>query len=263
MRKSKFHIEKPTPSEIILHALAANADWHSGEELADRLGMSRAGVSKHIRHLREAGHSIESVTKRGYRLLVANDPVSREAVKLDLKTKTIGRREWISLEETSSTNTAAITWALNGARAGSLVTAARQTRGKGRKGDDWFSSPHSLQFSVVLRPKAVDEFELTQMALAAVKESILAETGIMVDIKQPNDLYYNGRKLCGVLVESGRRGEALDWVVLGIGVNVNVPAGEFPEKLREKNTSIYVISVIPVDKYVLLARALYLLEKSR
>jgi birA, biotin-[acetyl-CoA-carboxylase] ligase region len=260
MAKSKLQVQKTSPAEIILHELAADGDWHSGEDLAERLGMTRAGVSKHIRHLREEGHIIESVTKRGYRLLVKNDPVSRDSIQPYLKTKTVGRREWKSLDETSSTNTAAIALALDGAEAGSIVTAARQTRGKGRKGDDWFSSPHSLQFSVVLRPGKLDEHELTQTALAAVRQAILDVAGIQVDIKQPNDIHHEGKKLCGVLVESGRRGEALDWVVLGIGVNVNVPAADFPENLRERITSLYAVTGKAADKNRLLARILTLLE---
>lgn len=263
MAKCKPQVQKTSPTEIILHELAADADWHSGEDLADRLDMTRAGVSKHIRHLRDDGHIIESVTKRGYRLIVRNDPVSRELVEPFLKTRAIGRQEWKSLEETASTNTAAIALALDGAAAGSIVTAARQTRGKGRKGDDWFSSPHSLQFSVVLRPGTFDERDLIQAAMEAVRQAILDEAGIEVEIKQPNDLYYNDKKLCGVLVESGRRGEALDWVVLGIGVNVNVPADDFPENLRKRITSLYAITGKAVNKNHLLARVLNLLEKSQ
>ena len=251
----------PTP-ERILGFLSESPGWRSGEEMAERLGITRAAVAKQVAKLRIDGNVIESQTKRGYCLRVLREAADRYAVEPHLRTTFLGRTGWLDLRETVSTNTEAITWALAGAAAGAVVTAERQNGGKGRKGRNWFSSPHSLQFSVILRPQGVRETEasITTAALFAAAEAIRSMVGVEPVIKQPNDVMLDGRKVCGILTEAGSRAGEPDWVALGIGCNVNVVPGEFPEELRERMTSLYQLAGTQISKSRLFAEILNRLE---
>lgn len=256
--KCKPQSKKTSTGDSILSRLAAADSWLSGEFLAETLGVTRAAVAKHVSALRKSGHVIASVTNRGYRLLVQAEPISFSLVEPLLRTKVLGRTGWRSLAETTSTNTDAITWALSGAPEGSVVTAETQTMGKGRKGREWFSSPHALQFSVILRPEkeGLGEKAVTASALEALSEAVVRLASLEVRIKMPNDLYCDGRKLGGVLLESGRRAGEPDWLAVGIGCNVNVPPDAFPDSIRDKVASLYEISGKTVSRNVLLAHIL-------
>lgn len=236
--------------------------WISGEELAEALGISRAAVAKHVDALRKAGHVIQARTHKGYRLEVKAERIDRDRIAAGLRTRLFGRTGWRILDSTTSTNTEAITWALSGGPEGAVITAERQTDGKGRKGHDWFSSPRGLHFSIILPPdgRTIRARRVTDAALAAVAEALSEFSPVRPRIKKPNDLLLNGKKICGVLVESGMRGGDPDWLVLGIGCNVNVPAGEFPEGIRDKVTSLYLESGQTVSKNGLLASILNRLE---
>lgn len=262
-RKSKTPSEKTSPGMTVLALLEERDDWRSGEELAEILGVSRAAVAKHIAALRRDGHVIDSVTNRGYRLLVRHEPVDALLVEPYLKTRILGKNGWRCLEDTTSTNTEAITWALSEGGEGAVVTAERQSHGKGRKGRDWFSSPHGLHFSVILRPRSggADDGAVTHAALEAMRESVAALTGLQPRIKEPNDLYLGARKIGGVLVESGSRAGEPDWLAVGMGCNVNVLPEEFPDALRAKVTSLYEAGGKAISKNRLLGMILSGFEK--
>ena len=246
----------------IVDVLAGGDRWHSGEELARVFGVSRAAIGKHVAGLRKAGHIIEASTNKGYFLLVKYEPVDREIVHNHLRTRIIGKSGWRTLSETTSTNNDAIAWALADAPAGSIVTAEKQTHGKGRIGHEWFSSIHGLQFSIILRPKVIDEPALVKHMLSAISKAIEMRAAVRSTIKEPNDLLAGGKKIAGVLAESGRRGNEIDWLVLGAGCNVNVPLHAFPDGIREKSTSIHEASGRFTGKSLLLADILNGFEKS-
>lgn len=252
--KSKTPAKNSVSPAAVLALLREREGWRSGEEVAEMLGVSRAAVAKHIAALRREGHCIASATNRGYRLLVYYEPVDFALVKPFLKTRILGKKEWRSLDVTSSTNTDAITWALCGGEEGSVVTAERQSHGKGRKGDDWFSSPHGLQFSVILRSLSacLDERAIIHAALFAMQKSIGSLTRLPTRIKEPNDLYFEEKKIGGVLIESGTRAGEPDWLTVGIGCNVNVMQKDFPESIRDKVTSLYESTGAVVSKNRLL-----------
>lgn len=256
----------------ILRLLESAAGWQSGEELAQRLGVSRMSVAKHVAALRDAGHVIRARTRKGYFLEIQAEPVrSAEVAKhLNPRTKILGRREWREFGETGSTNNEAIAWALAGAAEGAVVAAERQTGGKGRKGRDWFSSPRGLAVSVVLRPGQPGGFSgitgesATRTALEAMRRAVAATANIGADTaeskkpggKEPNDLYVNGKKICGILAETGWRGDEPDWLVLGVGCNVSVLPEEFPEAIAGRVTSLYAETGRAVSKNRLLAEFL-------
>lgn len=137
-----------------------------------------------------------------------------------------------------------------GAPAGTVVVAARQTAGRGRMGRSFLSEEGGLYMSVLLRPEgaAADALQITARAAVAVALAVEKHTGVPVVIKWVNDIYQDGKKVCGILAEGQAHAGGMDFVVLGIGVNLQVPAGGFPEDLRDIAGALSV----PVDKDVIL-----------
>ena len=261
-----MHEKRPRTSsgraEHILLLLEESGDWYSGEKLSRHLGISRAAVAKQIAGLRLQGHVIQSVTGKGHKLLLRNDVLNAADVAGNLRTRRIGRAEWHFHSEVSSTSDEAIKLALSGAREGSVVVAEQQSQGRGRRGHAWFSAPHGLMFSVLLRP-AMPEVEpawLTSIGVLAVAEAIQAITGLRPVVKAPNDVYLGKRKVAGILAETGFRSGEPEWAVLGIGCNVNTLPEEFSPLLRNSATSLFVESGKTISRASLLAAILNEME---
>jgi BirA family biotin operon repressor/biotin-[acetyl-CoA-carboxylase] ligase len=166
-----------------------------------------------------------------------------------------------SFDTIDSTNNCAKALAGCWAEEGTLVLAESQTAGRGRLGRPWLSEPHeNLTFSVVLRPNLPAEGLnlLPLYAAAAVAEAIEQETGLKVECKWPNDLLINGKKAAGILLEGSLKENSLDYVILGIGINVNQTI--FPDDLAVKATSLRLASGKELDRIRLLRRVLETLE---
>lgn len=249
-------------AEHILRLLEEDGSWCSGEKLSALLGISRAAVAKQIAGLRLRGHAIQSVSGRGHRLLLKKENLDPAGMGKSLRTRHIGRGEWHVLAETTSSSDEAIRLALSGAASGSVVVAERQSRGRGRKGHLWFSAPHGLMFSVLLRPAmpAANLAWLTPLGVLAVAEALEERTDLSPTVKAPNDVLIGRRKVAGVLLETGMRGGEPDWAVLGIGCNVNTLPEEFPPALQQDITSIFAESGRAVSRAELLAAILNRLE---
>ena len=155
------------------------------------------------------------------------------------KTRVLGRKVHY-FSEVTSTNDVAKELAAKGVEEGTIVLAETQTRGKGRLGRKWLSPRGGIWFSVILRPKipARDSYQLTFMAAVAVAKAIRKMFEVNAGIKWPNDVLVNERKVCGILTETTIRGNAVDFAVIGIGVNANVDLTSFPEDLRTSVTSL-------------------------
>lgn len=236
--------------------------WCSGEAVSGRLGISRAAVGKHVAALRAEGHAIEAATRRGYRLLARRDAIDGGAVAARLHTEVLGKGEWHMLEETVSTNLEAARFAVEGAAEGTVVFAERQTLGRGRKRDDWISVPRGLQFSVILRPgsRYWDAGTLTGLGALAVARAVNNAAGIPAAFKPPNDVHVGGRKLAGILVETGYRVDEPEWAILGIGCNVNALSEDFPAEDRDRFTSVLLEAGRTVSRAALLQAVLEELE---
>ena len=144
--------------------------------------------------------------------------------------------ELVFYSETVSTNDEAVARARDGAGEGTMVLAENQTAGRGRRGAAWFADPDTaLLFSLVLKPggEVSTWTRMTSIAALALARTIEDATGLVPQIKWPNDIYINGRKAAGILVET-----AADALILGIGLNVNTPRSSFPDNLRETATSL-------------------------
>jgi BirA family biotin operon repressor/biotin-[acetyl-CoA-carboxylase] ligase len=242
---------KPAPRETILSLFSQTPDgFVSGELISAELGISRTAVWKHIRNLRQAGFRIEAVPSRGYQLLQSPDILMPEAIQAGLACRRIGSQVRC-FETTDSTNLQACRLGDEGSLEGLVVIADRQSSGKGRLGRHWESPGGvNLYASILLRPP-IPPYEaprLTFLSAVAVCRAITRCTGLHPTVKWPNDVLLNGAKVAGLLNEMSSETDRVHYVVLGIGVNLNMRQEQFPEDLRYPATSLALASGRPVSR---------------
>lgn len=220
--------------EKVINILIDNSDKYiSGEYISDILGLSRASVWKHIKALKTEGFDIESKAGHGYRLdHNKKKGLSSYEIKHQLKTSYMGQEVYY-FESIDSTNIYANTIA-NQAPEGAVVVSKKQTQGKGRSGKIWVSDyDQGIYFSTILKPSIPISRAsfLTQVAGAALATS-LEKLGVACQIKWPNDLVLNGRKIAGILTEMRAEIESISYIVVGIGVNIG------PKTFEESITTV-------------------------
>ena len=252
-----------TSEELVLAFLAEAADAYvSGEAISDKLGLTRAAVWKHVETLRAHGYRIDAVPARGYRLAGVPDRLTPLELRPLLGTHDLGSQIH-AFEELPSTSDRAKELAEEGAAHGEVVIAETQTAGRGRRGRTWVSPPRkNLYLSVVLRPELPPARapELTLVASIAVCDA-LRQAGVDAGIKWPNDVLAGGRKVAGILTELAAEPDQVQWVVLGIGVNLNARPDDFPPELRDEATSALVERGEPVPRALFAAALLAGLEE--
>lgn len=226
--------------EILSRLVAAGAGGLSGQELATWLGLSRTAVWKHIAALREEGYRIEAEPGSGYRLVNGDDLL----IPANLERQRLPRRfgaQYHYHPSLDSTNLAARRLAMANAPEGTVVAADQQLAGRGRLGRHWVSAAGlGLWFSVIVRP-SVPPHQLalvTLLTAVAAAEGIEEVAGTIVGIKWPNDLVIGGRKTAGILTEAGTELDRVDYIVIGIGINVLHRPEDFPPELRATATSL-------------------------
>jgi BirA family biotin operon repressor/biotin-[acetyl-CoA-carboxylase] ligase len=232
----------------------------SGESLSTQHGVSRTQVWKHVEVLRARGYTIDAAPGGGYRLAGIPDRLYPEEILAGLDTRWLAR-EIRFFESTDSTNRIAVDLAREGAAHGTAVVAEGQTSGRGRLGRSFFSPPHlNLYTSIVLRPRLTTATAPCWiLASAAAVADAVAETVAdpeSVEIKWPNDVLLRGRKTSGILMELGAEATRVTFLVLGIGVNLNVDREAFPVEFRDLATSLASHSGRRVDR-VAFAQRLY------
>ena len=228
----------------LLRALReAGNDAISGTELSHQLGLSRAAVWSRVEELRSLGYDIEASPHLGYRLIASPDLLHADDLMSRLgKTKIIGRDIRV-FRQTTSTNDVIDKFARDAVREGVVVFAEAQSGGRGRLGRKWLSPARKgLWFSVLLRPDLSPQqtTQLTVASATALRRAIQGSTGLVPEIKWPNDVLIGGKKVAGILTELHAELEQVKYVILGIGVNVNLNAGDFPPDLRRSATSLKV-----------------------
>ncbi len=236
----------------ILTALRAAGDGAvSGADLSQKLLVSRAAIWARIEDLRSLGYDIEASPHRGYRLLSAPDALHADDLLSRLgQTGVIGRDIQV-FEETTSTNDVIEKLARDGVKEGAVVFAESQTRGRGRLGRKWLSpAKGGLWFSVLLRPdlRPQEATRLTVASATALRRAIESQTGLKPDIKWPNDILIGGKKVAGILTELNAELDHIKYVILGIGVDVNINQGDFPAELRKLATSLKAELGKPVSR---------------
>jgi BirA family biotin operon repressor/biotin-[acetyl-CoA-carboxylase] ligase len=246
----------------VIDILRESSDFVSGEAISQTLGVSRNAVHKHINSLRKRGYRILGISRRGYKLEQEPSTLSMADVAELTQQSALGH-SFRHYDEIESTNAEAKSLALGGAPEGTVVIAERQSAGRGRLGRRWTSpAGKGLLFSVVLRPEMAmsDAHLLTLVTAVAVAEAIEAQTKIAVRIKWPNDLFIDDKKVGGILMEVAGEQDDVDWIVVGIGINVNTEFIELPVALRRTATSLQIVGGQHVDRSTLLAALLLSLE---
>ena len=235
----------------ILELFRSGDGFVSGAALSKLLGVSRTAVWKHVKGLRAGGYRIEAVPAKGYRLLSSPKLLNRLDIGAGLATRRIGS-SLVCLKETESTNAVAFRMAEEGAAEGTVVIADAQSAGKGRLGRLWLSPPGgNLYCSVVLRPPItpVAACQLTFLSVVAVARAIERCSPLTPQIKWPNDILISGKKVAGLLNEMNAETEKVNFVVLGIGVNLNMRLSQLGEGLlRHPATSLLEEGGVEVDR---------------
>ncbi len=213
----------------------------NGSKLAEELMVTRSSIWKAVKALQKDGYAIEAVTNKGYSLLSNNDILSAEGIAPFLR----GEASDFILDVrqcVTSTNIVAKELAAKGAKEGTVVAANEQTEGKGRLGRTFYSPASTgIYFSVILRPKLnmEDALLITTAAAVAVAKAIETIAKVKASIKWVNDIYVEGKKVCGILTEASINFESggLEYAVVGIGINIET--NHFPDGLNQTAGSVF------------------------
>jgi len=234
-------------------------EYISGQKLSDQLNVSRTAIWKHINELKNEGYQIEAHHKLGYMLVSEPDLLIYEEVSPYLTTNFIGKN-YIHKLVIDSTNNFAKEMASK-VPDGTVIIAEEQTAGRGRLGRSWISQKGcGIWMSIILKPniQPQEALNLTQVAAISVVKAIEEVFHVESKIKWPNDIILNNKKVCGILTEMSSEIDKINYVIIGIGVNVN--CDNFPEELKGKATSLYLETNSKVDRKKLTASILNNLE---
>ena len=213
---------------------AHNTEYLSGQDLSDVLHISRVAVWKHIKKIKALGYKIESKQKLGYRLVDDTEKLLPWEITTDLKTKIIGKRVHY-FEEIDSTQNFAQQIASHKKENGAIIIAEKQTTGRGRLDRKWTSPKGGITFSIIIHPK----FDVSSSTLVpilsavALSKSIKSVLGIETEVKWPNDITMNGKKVAGILVDASFQANSIDYLILGIGINFDIDAKKLEKRLSK------------------------------
>lgn len=208
----------------ILKKLRESSGYVSGQQLCEEFQVSRTAVWKVIGQLKEEGYQIEAVRNKGYRIIEIPDILSREEIESLLHAEWAGQKVYY-YQQIDSTNIRAKQLGEEGAPHGTLVVADNQNGGRGRRGRGWISpEQQNIYMSILLRPDFSPEQApmLTLVMAYSVVQGIMKYAGVKVQIKWPNDVVLNGKKICGILTEMSAEIDYINHVVIGVGINVNM-----------------------------------------
>ena len=219
-----------------------DSEYLSGQDLSDVLKISRVAVWKHIKKIKTLGYKIESKQKLGYRLVKDTEKLLPWEITTNLKTKVIGKRVHY-FEEIDSTQNFAQQIASDEKENGAIIIAEKQTSGRGRLNRKWTSPKGGISFSLIIHPKFdVSSSTLVPIASAvALSKSIKSVLGVKTEVKWPNDITMNGKKVAGMLVDASFQANNIDYLILGIGINFDIDAKKL-EKRLSKTPNFYGIN---------------------
>lgn len=242
--------------------LANREQYISGQKLSEELGCTRAAVWKQMEELRKDGYIFQAKARCGYKLVQVPNLLTKNEISPLLKTQQFGK-EIYCYERVDSTQVVANQLATEGAPEGTIVLADFQDAGRGRLGRKW-SSDHTkgIAMTLILRPQVPLQkiSELTLVIAVALVRAIERTTELKAEIKWPNDIYLHGKKLCGVLTELKGEADRLNYILVGMGINVNEVNEDFGEELSKVATSLKLEGKKEIQRAALLADLLYELE---
>ncbi len=234
----------------ILNFLRKKNDYISGDFISTTLGISRTAIWKYIHQLEHLGYDIEKLKGKGYKLVKTPDRLYTWEIERYLNTDFIGKKI-IYKEKVDSTNSSAFKLALDGASEGTCVLADTQNAGRGRLNRIWFSPPgKNLYLSIILKPPVhpSNVYPVTFLSSLAVYDTIKTVTGIEPTLKWPNDLLINGKKICGTLLELSIETDMVKFVIVGIGLDINMREKEIKEGIDQKATSLFMETKILYER---------------
>lgn len=239
----------------ILRLLMENTDQYiSGEELSHQFGVSRTAVWKAIKQLKEQGYAIESVSRKGYKLVEKTMVLNGDELAILIKSDK-HPYHFVCKKSVDSTSSELKRLANEGAKEWTVILAEEQREGRGRLGRQWISKEgEGIYMSLLLKPdvQPYHAAKITQIAASALTLAIREVTALPALIKWPNDIVIEGKKVCGILTEMAAELNQINYVILGIGINVN--GDHFDEAIKNKATSLKVAlaSEIALDRKTIL-----------
>ena len=240
----------------ILKVLVDNSNkFLSGEAISSFLGITRSAVWKHIRSLQRDGFEIESRPGLGYRLISFPEELDQVTLTEIMETQIIGKRIEVH-QAIDSTNNRARELALEGVEEGTLIIAETQLEGRGRLGRNWISPKgKGIWMSLILRPNLPPDQapRITAIAAVAIRKALNRATGLDIGIKWPNDIIIDGKKVCGILTEMHADIDRIHYVVVGMGINVNMTQKDFPTDISSTATSLRIALNRSLDRRQLIA----------
>lgn len=248
----------------ILKLLRETDGYVSGQQISRQFGVSRTAVWKVIRQLQEEGYQVEAVRNKGYHIVDSPDVMTKEEISSLMNTRWAGRNI-LYYDVTDSTNLRIKQAGDEGAPHGTLAVADRQTAGRGRRGRTWESpAGSSIYMSILLRPEiAPNKASMLTLVMAlSVAEGIrqCIGDGGDIQIKWPNDIIINGKKLAGILTEMSSQIDYINHVTIGVGINVNTT--DFPEEIAQTATSLQIECGHSVKRAHLIAAVMERLEEN-
>lgn len=227
--------------DSVLSILRNENNYISGETISQTLGISRAAVNTAVKSLRAEGYDILSTTNKGYFLNAVPNRLTGNELSAFLSKERM--QSILCLDSVDSTNNRLRDLALNGAPDGQVVIAGEQQNGRGRRGRNFISPKgKGIYLSMLFQPDSVPTgvMEITAWTAVAVCNAIETVCGIRPGIKWVNDLILNHKKICGILTEMSIESESgyIQYIIIGIGVNVNETSKDFPKELRSLATSL-------------------------
>lgn len=226
--------------EKILNELKLSKTYISGEQLSSNLNITRSAIWKHIKSLKNKGYKIEGVSNKGYKLISSPDILSSSELSPLLKTKKLGHNI-IHFDDIDSTNSESKKLAQKDEPSGTIVISEMQTQGSGRFRRAWTSPKGGIWFTLILKPHIMPQKapKVTQIAAAAMNKALRLHD-IDTKIKWPNDIVLNNKKICGILSEMKCDMDVIHYLVVGIGLNVNIDKDSFDKELLNTASSLMI-----------------------
>lgn len=241
----------------------ADGDFLSGQALAEKIGCSRTAIWKHIEELRKDGFILEAVRNKGYRILNTPEDLTESEILFGIETDRFGKHIHF-YESVESTQKEAHRLAYDGAPEGTVVVAEEQRTGRGRLGREWFSHPkRGVWMSMIVRPDLPPQKapQFTLISAVAAANAIEEVTGLHPEIKWPNDILINGKKVVGILTELQAEADKISSLIIGVGMNVNHDSEDFPKSVRKTATSLSIEKGEKISRAQLIQTFLRYFEK--
>src|SRR5699024_10767452 len=231
-----------TRNKLIKLLEQSESEYVSGQVLSDYLNISRSAIWKHMKELEKDGYTIEGKPRKGYRIIASPHKVSENTLRWGLHTEWLGKTI-IHRKKTASTQKIAHQVAQDGAKHGTVIIADEQTEGRGRMNRPWHSTKEQgIWLSILLRPNMLPVLtpQLTLLTATVLADVIDELTDVTPQIKWPNDILIHGKKMAGILTELQAEQDQIQYLIIGIGMNINQRKADLPEQLQHKATSLRI-----------------------